>query len=49
MVSGTFTPAGPLQFFVLNGGTPLPTYGHQRPNFVGTPKRSHCSDTYLGE
>ncbi len=36
----------PLQFFVLNGGTPLPTYGPQRPNFVGEPKRSHGPDTY---
>ncbi len=36
----------PLQFFVLNGGTPLPTYGPQRPNFVGTPKRNYGSDTY---
>jgi Carboxypeptidase regulatory-like domain len=36
----------PLQFFVLNGGTPLPTYGPQRPNFVGEPRRSHGSDTY---
>ncbi len=35
----------PLQFFVLNGGTPLPTYGPQRPNFVGEPRRSHGSDT----
>jgi hypothetical protein len=30
----------------VNGGTPLPTYGPQRPNFVGEPKRSHGSDTY---
>jgi hypothetical protein len=36
----------PLQFFVLNGGTPLPTYGPQRPNFVGEPRRSHGSDTF---
>jgi Carboxypeptidase regulatory-like domain/TonB dependent receptor len=34
----------PLQFFVLNGGTPLPTYGPQRPNFVGEPKRRQGSD-----
>jgi Carboxypeptidase regulatory-like domain/TonB dependent receptor len=34
----------PLQFFVLNGGTPLPTYGPQRPNFVGEPKRAHGPD-----
>lgn len=35
----------PLQFFVLNGGTPLPTYGPQRPDFVGTPQRTHGSDS----
>jgi Carboxypeptidase regulatory-like domain/TonB dependent receptor len=34
----------PLQFFVLNGGTPLPTYGPQRPNFVGKPQRNYGSD-----
>jgi len=31
----------PLQFFVSGGGVPLPTYGPQRPNFVGMPKRNH--------
>jgi hypothetical protein len=31
----------PLQFFVSGGGIPLPTYGPQRPNFVGMPKRNH--------
>ncbi len=30
----------PLQFTVLNGGTPIWTYGPQRPNLVGTPKFS---------
>jgi hypothetical protein len=35
----------PLQFFVLNGGTSLPTYGPQRPNLVGTPRRNYGSDT----
>jgi hypothetical protein len=32
----------PLSFFV--DGQPLPTYGSQRPNLVGTPKRNHGSD-----
>ncbi|MGA2002816.1 MAG: carboxypeptidase regulatory-like domain-containing protein [Terriglobales bacterium] len=36
----------PLSFFVLNGGVPLPTYGPQRPNLVGTPERSHGSHSY---
>jgi hypothetical protein len=31
----------PLQFFVSGGGVPLPTYGPQRPNFVGKPKRNY--------
>jgi Carboxypeptidase regulatory-like domain len=31
----------PLQFFVSGGGVPLPTYGPQRPNFVGIPKRNY--------
>jgi len=31
----------PLQFFVSNGGIPLPTYGPQRPNFIGMPKRNY--------
>jgi len=35
----------PLQFFVSGGGIPLPTYGPQRPNFVGKPARNYGSDT----
>ncbi len=31
----------PLQFFVSNGGVPLPTYGPQRPNFIGKPTRNY--------
>ncbi len=31
----------PLQFFVSGGGVPLPTYGPQRPNFVGKPTRNY--------
>jgi hypothetical protein len=34
----------PLQFFVSGGGVPLPTYGPQRPNFVGRPQRNYGSD-----
>jgi hypothetical protein len=34
----------PLSFFLNDGGQPLPTYGSQRPNLVGTPKRNHGSD-----
>jgi hypothetical protein len=34
----------PLPFFLNDGGQPLPTYGAQRPNIVGTPKRNHGSD-----
>jgi outer membrane receptor protein involved in Fe transport len=34
----------PLAFFLDDGGQPLPTYGSQRPNIVGTPKRNHGSD-----
>jgi hypothetical protein len=30
----------PLQFMVANGGTPIWTYGPQRPNLVGTPEFS---------
>lgn len=30
--------------FTVGDGTPLPTYGTQRPNIVGTPKRNHGSD-----
>jgi outer membrane receptor protein involved in Fe transport len=33
----------PLAFTVADG-LPLPTYGLQRPNIVGTPKRNHGSD-----
>jgi hypothetical protein len=33
----------PLAFNVSDG-LPLPTYGTQRPNLVGTPKRNHGSD-----
>ena len=33
----------PLTFTVADGN-PLPTYGTQRPNIVGTPKRNHGSD-----
>jgi len=31
----------PLPITVSNGGTPLPTYGAQRPNLVGTPRRNY--------
>lgn len=34
----------PLQFIVSNGGTPIPTYGPQRPNVIGTPERTGGSD-----
>jgi len=34
----------PLSFFLDDGGQPLPTYGSQRPNLVGEPKRNHGSD-----
>jgi len=34
----------PLAFFLDDGGQPLPTYGSQRPNIVGTPKRNSGSD-----
>ena len=33
----------PLAFSVADGN-PIPTYGGQRPNIVGTPKRNHGSD-----
>jgi hypothetical protein len=33
----------PLSFSVADGN-PLPTYGDQRPNLVGTPRRNHGSD-----
>jgi hypothetical protein len=35
----------PLQFYVANGGIPLPTYGPQRPNFVGEPHRNYGSES----
>jgi hypothetical protein len=35
----------PLQFFVSGGGVPLPTYGPQRPNFVGKPQRNYGPDS----
>jgi hypothetical protein len=34
----------PLAFITSNGGTPIPTYGQQRPNLTGTPKRTGGSD-----
>jgi outer membrane receptor protein involved in Fe transport len=34
----------PLPITVSNGGTPLPTYGTQRPNIVGTPRRNYGHD-----
>jgi hypothetical protein len=34
----------PLPITVSNGGTPLPTYGAQRPNLVGTPRRNYGHD-----
>ena len=34
----------PLQYSVTGGGTPIITYGPQRPNLVGTPKRSSGSE-----
>jgi Carboxypeptidase regulatory-like domain len=34
----------PLAFVVNGGGTPIPTYGQQRPNLVGTPQRTGGSD-----
>ena len=35
----------PLSFFTLNGGTPIPTYGPQTAELVGTPQREHGSDS----
>lgn len=35
----------PLQFTVENGGSPIWTYGPQRPNIVGTPRRSGGPDS----
>jgi hypothetical protein len=34
----------PLAFIMEGGGTPIPTYGQQRPNLVGTPERTGGSD-----
>jgi hypothetical protein len=34
----------PLAFLMSNGGTPIPTYGQQRPNLTGTPERVGGSD-----
>ena len=34
----------PLAVTVSNGGTALPTYGGQRPNIVGTPRRNYGKD-----
>jgi hypothetical protein len=34
----------PLTFSLTDGGQPLPTYGDQRPDIVGAPKRNHGSD-----
>ncbi|MGB8468590.1 MAG: hypothetical protein WCD71_00395, partial [Candidatus Sulfotelmatobacter sp.] len=34
----------PLPITVSNGGTPLPTYGTQRPNLVGIPRRNYGHD-----
>jgi hypothetical protein len=34
----------PLAITVSGGGTPLPTYGNQRPNIVGTPRRNYGKD-----
>ncbi len=34
----------PLQFTVVNGGTPIWTYGPQRPNLAATPTRTGGSD-----
>src|SRR5262249_9053080 len=30
--------------FTVSDGNPIPTYGTQRPNLVGTPKRNHGAD-----
>lgn len=34
----------PLSFFTADGGIPIPTYGPQRPNMVGTPRQNHGAD-----
>ncbi len=36
----------PIAFSTYNGGTPLPTFGGQRPNLTGRPMRSKGSDSY---
>jgi len=38
------TDGRPLPITVSNGGTPIPTYGSQRPNLVGIPKRNYGPD-----
>jgi len=40
----TISDGRPLAVTVSNGGTPIPTYGSQRPNLVGTPKRNYGHD-----
>jgi hypothetical protein len=40
----TISDGRPLAFQTLDGGTPLPTYGSQRPDLVGTPKRNNGPD-----
>ena len=39
-----FADGRPLTFTLNDGGQPLPTYGSQRPDLVGTPRRNHGSD-----
>jgi len=34
----------PLAFIMAGGGTPIPTYGQQRPNLTGTPRRAGGGD-----
>ncbi len=41
----TISDGRPLSFSVLDGGIPLPTYGAQRPDLTGTPKRSGGSES----
>ena len=38
------TDGRPLPITVSNGGTPIPTYGTQRPNLVGIPRRNYGPD-----
>jgi hypothetical protein len=40
----TFQDGRPLSFSVSNGGTPIPTYGAQRPNMTGKPEVSGGSE-----